>query len=166
MVASAIAKGTFKVLASVLLADAFIGLVVPPLNQRLTRNLRAKKEAEARRKAEDLATLPKDGGGRISLALAIPIAANIGGMGTPIGTPPNAIALGALEEAGYVVTFAGWMLSLSHGYSFRSYIHSRQRRSNSRLKDRRSRRLLSRSMWYGLHLHLPSSFGCSRAFSR
>ena len=39
-----------------------------------------------------LATLPKDGGGRISLALAIPIAANIGGMGTPIGTPPNAIA--------------------------------------------------------------------------
>ena len=31
-----------------------------------------------------LATLPKDGGGRISLALAIPIAANIGGMGTPI----------------------------------------------------------------------------------
>ena len=59
-----------------------------------------------------LATLPKDGGGRISLALAIPIAANIGGMGTPIGTPPNAIALGALEEAGYVVTFAGWMLRM------------------------------------------------------
>ena len=59
-----------------------------------------------------LATLPKDGGGRISLALAIPIAANIGGMGTPIGTPPNAIALGALEEAGYAVTFAGWMLRM------------------------------------------------------
>ena len=56
-----------------------------------------------------LATLPKDGGGRISLALAIPIAANIGGMGTPIGTPPNAIALGALQDAGYAVTFAGWM---------------------------------------------------------
>lgn len=59
-----------------------------------------------------LATLPKDGGGRISLALAIPIAANIGGMGTPIGTPPNAIALGALEEAGYAVTFAGWMMRM------------------------------------------------------
>ena len=59
-----------------------------------------------------LATLPKDGGGRISLALAIPIAANIGGMGTPIGTPPNAIALGALQEAGYTVTFAGWMLRM------------------------------------------------------
>ena len=59
-----------------------------------------------------LATLPKDGGGRISLALAIPIAANIGGMGTPIGTPPNAIALGALQEAGYAITFAGWMLRM------------------------------------------------------
>lgn len=59
-----------------------------------------------------LATLPKDGGGRISLALAIPIAANIGGMGTPIGTPPNAIALGALQEAGYNVTFVGWMIGM------------------------------------------------------
>ena len=59
-----------------------------------------------------LATLPKDGGGRISLALAIPIAANLGGMGTPIGTPPNAIALGALQEAGYNITFAGWMLRM------------------------------------------------------
>ena len=59
-----------------------------------------------------LATLPKDGGGRISLALAIPIAANIGGMGTPIGTPPNAIALGALQDAGYAITFVGWMLRM------------------------------------------------------
>lgn len=59
-----------------------------------------------------LATLPKDGGGRIALALAIPIAANIGGMGTPIGTPPNAIALGALQEAGYNVTFVGWMIRM------------------------------------------------------
>ena len=56
-----------------------------------------------------LATLPKDGGGRIALALAIPIAANLGGMGTIIGTPPNAIAVGALQDAGYNITFAGWM---------------------------------------------------------
>ena len=59
-----------------------------------------------------LATLPKDGGGRISLALAIPIAANIGGMGTPIGTPPNAIALGALNEAGFEINFLDWMLRM------------------------------------------------------
>lgn len=40
-----------------------------------------------------LKVLPADGKGKIGLALAIPIGANIGGMGTPIGTPPNAIAL-------------------------------------------------------------------------
>ncbi len=33
-----------KVLASVLIADAFIGLVVPPLNQKLTKNLAKKKQ--------------------------------------------------------------------------------------------------------------------------
>ena len=59
-----------------------------------------------------LLTLPADGGGRISLALAIPIAANIGGMGTPIGTPPNAIALGALQDAGYNITFVDWMIRM------------------------------------------------------
>lgn len=36
-----------KVLASVLLADAFIGLVVPPLNQKLTRNLKNKEEVRS-----------------------------------------------------------------------------------------------------------------------
>ena len=59
-----------------------------------------------------LMTLPSDGGGRISFALAIPIAANLGGMGTPIGTPPNAIALGALQDAGYNLTFVGWMIRM------------------------------------------------------
>ena len=41
-----------------------------------------------------LRTLPKEERGTAGLALAIPIAANVGGIGTPIGTPPNAIALG------------------------------------------------------------------------
>ena len=59
-----------------------------------------------------LMTLPADGGGRISFALAIPIAANLGGIGCGIGTPPNAIALGALQEAGYNITFVGWMIRM------------------------------------------------------
>jgi sodium-dependent dicarboxylate transporter 2/3/5 len=59
-----------------------------------------------------LAALPKDERGKIGLALSIPIAANLGGMGTPIGTPPNAIALGALQEAGYNITFVGWMIRM------------------------------------------------------
>lgn len=35
---------------------------------------------------------------RTGLALGVPFAANLGGIGTPIGTPPNAIVLGALSR--------------------------------------------------------------------
>lgn len=58
-----------------------------------------------------LKTLPADGKGRIGLALAIPIAANLGGIGTPIGTPPNAIALSYLNDTLHMgVGFGDWML--------------------------------------------------------
>lgn len=57
-----------------------------------------------------LKTLPADGKGRIGLALSIPIAANLGGIGTPIGTPPNAIALQYLNESLHMgVGFGEWM---------------------------------------------------------
>lgn len=46
---------------------------------------------------------------RVGLALSIPVAANVGGIGTPVGTPPNAIALGALNEIGIRLTFVEWM---------------------------------------------------------
>ncbi|MBR1436106.1 MAG: SLC13/DASS family transporter [Bacteroidales bacterium] len=59
-----------------------------------------------------LAVLPSDDKGRIGLSLAIPVAANLGGIGTPIGTPPNATAVRFLAEAGYDVTFAEWMLRM------------------------------------------------------
>ena len=42
--------------------------------------------------------LPPEGKGRIALTLSIPVAANLGGMGTPIGTPPNTIALKYLND--------------------------------------------------------------------
>ena len=45
-----------------------------------------------------LRSLPADGKGKVALALSIPIAANIGGMATPIGTPPNTIALKYLND--------------------------------------------------------------------
>ncbi|MCR5183738.1 MAG: DASS family sodium-coupled anion symporter [Opitutales bacterium] len=58
----------------------------------------------------------EDDRGKAAFALAIPLGANIGGMGTPIGTPPNAIALGALNDAvargdlnAAPVTFGQWM---------------------------------------------------------
>ena len=59
-----------------------------------------------------LKTLPENGGGRISLAMSIPIAANIGGIGTPIGTPPNAIALGQLSQLGINIGFGSWMMHM------------------------------------------------------
>ncbi len=45
-----------------------------------------------------------------ALILAVPFGANIGGVGTPIGTPPNAIALGGLREGGFSITFLDWMI--------------------------------------------------------
>ena len=57
-----------------------------------------------------LKTLPENGGGRVSLALSIPIAANIGGLGTPIGTPQTALAIGQLASSGIEIGFGAWML--------------------------------------------------------
>ena len=56
-----------------------------------------------------LRTLPP-GKIRAGVALSIPLAANVGGIGTPVGTPPNAIAIGALAEYGIKVSFLEWML--------------------------------------------------------
>ena len=53
--------------------------------------------------------LPPEGKGRIALTLSIPVAANLGGMATPIGTPPNAIALKYLNDP------AGLNLNLGFG---------------------------------------------------
>jgi len=59
-----------------------------------------------------LAVLPSDDKGKIGLSLAIPVAANLGGIGTPIGTPPNATAVKFLAESGYEVTFMEWMVRM------------------------------------------------------
>lgn len=47
---------------------------------------------------------------RIGLALSIPFAANIGGIATPIGTPPNAVVIGALSQQGINIPFGEWMI--------------------------------------------------------
>lgn len=56
-----------------------------------------------------LASAPEGDRFRMGIALAVPFAANIGGIATPIGTPPNAIALGALAEQGISLPFTTWM---------------------------------------------------------
>jgi sodium-dependent dicarboxylate transporter 2/3/5 len=44
-----------------------------------------------------------------ALILGIPIAATTGGMGTMIGSPPNAIAVGALDTVGKPIDFITWI---------------------------------------------------------
>ena len=56
--------------------------------------------------------LPANGKGRIALTMAIPIGANLGGMGTPIGTPPNAFAYKVLNDPTGMnmdIGFGQWM---------------------------------------------------------
>lgn len=45
-----------------------------------------------------------------SLIIGIPAAASVGGMGTIIGSAPNAIAVGALEAVGIQISFIEWMI--------------------------------------------------------
>ena len=46
----------------------------------------------------------------MAMMLITAFGASVGGMATPIGTPPNLIGLGMLERlAGYKLSFAGWM---------------------------------------------------------
>lgn len=47
--------------------------------------------------------------GKVAFSLSVPLAANIGGIGTPIGTPPNAIALKYLVNENSV-SFGKWMV--------------------------------------------------------
>ncbi|MEM6469203.1 MAG: SLC13 family permease [Planctomycetota bacterium] len=52
-----------------------------------------------------------EGDGRSkAILLSIPFAANVGGLGTPIGSPPNAIAMQYMSGEGIAPTFAQWML--------------------------------------------------------
>lgn len=63
-----------------------------------------------------LKSLPKEEKGCAALALAIPIGANIGGIATPIGTPPNGIALGYLNDTAGLnlgIGFGEWMLIMT-----------------------------------------------------
>jgi len=57
-----------------------------------------------------LVQLDEDDLFRKALVLAIPFGARVGALGTPVGTPPNAIAVGVLQERGIEVSFSSWMM--------------------------------------------------------
>ena len=79
-------------------------------------------------------SLPANGKGRLALALAIPVGANLGGIATPIGTPPNAIAIKFLNDPNGMamnIGFSDWMM-IMHGLSSRCCSPLLRRRLNSR----------------------------------
>ncbi len=53
--------------------------------------------------------MPEGAAARKAIILAVPFAANAGGLGTPIGSPPNAIAMQYLRDLGIAPTFGMWM---------------------------------------------------------
>jgi solute carrier family 13 (sodium-dependent dicarboxylate transporter), member 2/3/5 len=56
-----------------------------------------------------LAGMDKNSPVKKALILGVPIAATTGGMGTMIGTPPNAIATGAIISSGNPFNFISWI---------------------------------------------------------
>lgn len=59
-----------------------------------------------------LMVLDKDEKFRKAVLIGIPFAANLGGIGTPIGSPPNVIAFANLKNQGYgeFISFGSWMI--------------------------------------------------------
>lgn len=57
-----------------------------------------------------LASLDADDPYATGLLLGVATAANLGGMGSLIGSPPNAIAVGVLAQHGGEITFLEWMV--------------------------------------------------------
>jgi sodium-dependent dicarboxylate transporter 2/3/5 len=60
-----------------------------------------------------LASVPSGNPFRKGITLAIPFAAGIGGLLTPISSPPNALAVGMLANAGIRVGFLHWILVMT-----------------------------------------------------
>lgn len=58
-----------------------------------------------------LAALPPKEPFRKAVVLSIALTANIGGIGTPISSPPNAVAMSFLQKEGYHIPFIKWMLA-------------------------------------------------------
>lgn len=57
-----------------------------------------------------ISALGKNSGVTKALLLGVPLSAMIGGMGTIIGTPSNAIAVGQLNNIGIKISFLDWMI--------------------------------------------------------
>jgi sodium-dependent dicarboxylate transporter 2/3/5 len=101
----------FTIVATVMAVTAFISMwisntatamVMLPIGQSILVTMRHCTPSSSARELDRFAT---------ALMLGIAYAASIGGMGTLIGTPPNALLAGYLREAhGIEIGFAQWFL--------------------------------------------------------
>lgn len=57
-----------------------------------------------------MAQVPEGDPIRKGLLLAVPFSANIGGIGTPIASPPNAVAYSILVKEGLPISFLNWVI--------------------------------------------------------
>lgn len=55
-------------------------------------------------------SLPAGNPNRKLIILSVPFAANIGGLGTPLGSPPNAIAMAFMKKVDLAPTFLEWIM--------------------------------------------------------
>ena len=106
-----IGRSSGQVLAGCMLATAFLSMwisntaatvVMLPIATSLARALGAR--------TEETATTAEQTRIDCCFLLGIAYAANIGGLGTIIGTPPNALLAGFLAEQGITLSFGTWML--------------------------------------------------------
>lgn len=117
MARAAIAEGVDKALAGVILkvsgthpASVMLGLMGATALFSMWMSNTATTAMMITLTVPMLAQIPHGDPARKGLVLAIPFAANIGGMGTPISSPPNAVAVAFLSKAGLEVSFLDWML--------------------------------------------------------
>ncbi|WP_135825156.1 SLC13 family permease [Halorussus ruber] len=81
---------------SMLISNTATVALMAPISVGVVRQI----DATASRSVENLHT---------ATLLGVAYAGSIGGIGTLIGTPPNAIVVGLLADAGYEIDFAEWL---------------------------------------------------------
>jgi len=113
---AAVKEGVERVLANLLLRpfgthprQVLLGLLVVTMLFSMWMSNTATAAMMLALAAPLLAVCPPGDRFRKALLLAVAFGANIGGLGTPIASPPNALALGFLHKAGHDVSFAAWM---------------------------------------------------------
>ncbi|HUP43488.1 MAG TPA: DASS family sodium-coupled anion symporter, partial [Thermoanaerobaculia bacterium] len=108
-----------RIVAGFMAATAFLSMWISntatamlmlPIAQSVIETVAPGRPAGAEAGEAGEAASGRGGGFAVALLLAIAYAASIGGMGTLIGSPPNALAAGFLRETrGVEVSFLGWM---------------------------------------------------------